>query len=89
MQGGRDKALHAGRSERNEKTKVLKVGNFYQDDSCIMTGNAGPPGTEGATILKPHYTYKVGETERDVTDVCAEYLALLQRLAADAKAAKL
>jgi hypothetical protein len=40
----------------------------------------------GATISKPQYVFDVDGTERPVTEVCAEYLTVLEQMVAKYKA---
>ena len=53
-----------------------------------MGSNIPGSGMGGASIFKPHYYFTLEGVERDVTEVCAEYLALLERMAAQFKADK-
>jgi hypothetical protein len=90
MQNDRNNALHQGQSKRTEKKKEVKIGPHYQDDAYTISGGTGIPGVhQPSTFQKSHYVYDIKGVEREVTEVCAAYLALLQRLAADARAAKL
>jgi hypothetical protein len=45
------------------------------------------PGMERAVAYRPTYNFTIGVTERKVTEACAAYLALLQRMVADFAAA--
>jgi hypothetical protein len=90
MQHDRDKVVHQGQSKRIEKKEEVKIGPHYQDDAYTMSGGTGIPGVhQPSTFKKSHYLYEINGVQRDVTAVCAEYLELLKRLAADARAAKL
>jgi hypothetical protein len=42
---------------------------------------------EPVVAYKPTYSFTIGGTERKVTEACAAYLELLQRMAADFAAA--
>jgi len=50
----------------------------------------GPPGVSPlATIQTPAYYFTIAGTERKATEACSKYLALLERMVADFKAAPL
>lgn len=93
MRKNRNAEVHGGGSRRDVKTDEIKVGvgGSYSDESgtlTVMGSNIPGSGMGGASIFKPHYYFTLEGVERDVTEVCAEYLALLQRMAARFKADK-
>jgi hypothetical protein len=74
------------------KTEEVKVGvgGSYSDDSGTLTSmgsNIPGSGMGGGVVYKPHYYFTIDDVERDVTEVCAEFLALLERMVAQFKAA--
>ena len=54
----------------------------HQVDGGMVT-ISGPPDMEPAVAYRPTYSFVIGGTERKVTEACAAYLALLQRMVAD------
>jgi hypothetical protein len=52
-----------------------------------MGSNIPGSGMGGGVVYKPHYYFTIDDVERDVTEVCAEFLALLERMVAQFKAA--
>jgi len=52
-----------------------------------MGSNIPGWGMGGGVVYKPHYYFTIDDVERDVTEVCAEFLALLERMVAQFKAA--
>jgi hypothetical protein len=76
--------VHEGGSRRNPTTGDINVGNFYSDQSGSLF-ISGPPSMSGATIQRPAYSFTIAELERKVTTVCAEYLALLERMVEEFK----
>jgi hypothetical protein len=93
MREDRNTELHEGQSVRETKTEQVAVGNFYQDDRSTITGTGGMiddgPQRAPLVINKQRYVYEIGGVERNVTKVCEAYLALLQKMAADARASNL
>ncbi|HEY6860961.1 MAG TPA: hypothetical protein VI358_14400 [Pseudolabrys sp.] len=82
--------VHSSGSRRDVKQDAIKVGvgGSYSDESgtlTVMGSNIPGSGMGGAVINKPHYYFTIDRVERDVTDVCADYLALLERMAAQFK----
>jgi hypothetical protein len=91
MREDRRHEVHLDGSRRDVKNDEIKVGvgGVYSDDSGTlysMGSNIPGSGMGGAFVRKPHYYFTVDGVERDVTEVCAEYLALLERMAAQFKA---
>jgi hypothetical protein len=62
----------------------LPMGTSQIDGGTIFI--RGPPGMEPAVAYRPTYSFTIGGAERNVTEACAEYLALLQRLVAQFRA---
>jgi hypothetical protein len=90
MQVDRVAEVHKGGSSRDVKNNAIKVGVgvVYSDGSgtlTVMGSNIPGSGMAGAVLTKPHYYFTIDGIERDVTKVCAEYLALLERMAAQFK----
>lgn len=93
MRKNRGAEVHGRGSSHNVKQDVIQVGvgGVYSDESgtlTVMGSNIPGSGIGGASIFKPHYYFTLEGVERDVTEVCAEYLALLERMAAQFKADK-
>jgi hypothetical protein len=80
----------AGHVSRSEQIKI-GVGGSYSDESGTLQVMGSPSplmGTNvGATISKTRYFFDVDGTERSVTEVCTEYLSVLERMVADFEAA--
>jgi hypothetical protein len=74
------------------KSQQIKVGSgsSYSDKSGKLEvwGSPSPlMGVDlGATISKPQYVFEIRGAERPVTEVCAEYLAMLQEMVGQFKA---
>ena len=79
--------FHLSGSTRGVKTEEINIaGGGYTDKSG--SGEVfGPPGMPPAYIIKPAYFFTITEVDRKATEACAEYLALLERMLADFKAA--
>jgi hypothetical protein len=92
MRTDRNQALHEGQSKRKTKTEQVPV-SPYQDGSSPVTGTGGMindgPQRASLPVNKRHYFYEIAGVEQDVTKVCAAYLASLQKMATDARAANL
>jgi hypothetical protein len=86
----RDTDIHGGGSCRIVKTKEIKVGGSYSDQSGTLKNWGSPSPLMGvdlrATISKPQYVFDVSGTERPVTEMCAEYLTVLEQMVAKFKA---
>jgi len=79
--------VHESGSGRNATLEYSAIpGNTYSDSSGVLTVFA-PPGTPLGTIGKPAYYFTIGGANKRVTEVCTDYLALLDRLVADFKVA--
>jgi hypothetical protein len=92
MQKDRNCEVHDVGSQRVTDSKEIKVGvgGSYSDKSgtLIVMGPPSPllgAGT-GVTISTPQYSFEIGGVKRRVTEVCAEYLDLLDQMIADYKA---
>jgi hypothetical protein len=79
--------VHESGSGRNATVEYSDIpGSTYSDDSGVLTVFA-PPGTPLGTIGKPAYYFTIGGANRRVTEACTDYLALLDRMVTDFKAA--
>ena len=82
---------HSG-SRRGVESKEIKIGlgGSYSDKSGTLTVMGSPGvllGTDtGATISMPQYSFDTRGAKRRVTEVCAEYLKLLEQMVAEYKA---
>ena len=76
---------HSGSSRSQKSAKTEIFGDSYSDASGTLNVIA-PPGTPPSVIFKNAYYFIVAGTERQVTEVCAEYLALLNRMLTTVKA---
>jgi hypothetical protein len=82
---------HSG-SQRSVESKEIKVsvGGSYSDKSGSLTVMGSPSillGIDtGATISMPQYSFDICGVKRRVTEVCAEYLNLLEQMVAHYKA---
>ena len=89
----RDNEVHGSGSGLIKKTKEIKVGlgSSYSDKSGTLWSFGSPGPLIGAdtraTISKPQYFFDIDGIERPVTEVCAEYLALLEHMVAQYKTA--
>jgi hypothetical protein len=63
----------------------LPIGTHYLNGGMVII--SGPPGMEPAVAYRPTYSFTIGGIERRVTEACAAYLTLLQRMVADFAAA--
>jgi hypothetical protein len=92
MHARRATDFHESGSGRIVKTKEIKVGvgGSYSDKSGTLEVMGSPSplmgDDHGATISKPQYVFDVDGTERPVTEVCAEYLTVLEQMVAKYKA---
>jgi hypothetical protein len=79
----RNREVHGEGSKRIVRTKELKVRD-YSDSSGTVSATGSPMPLIGSdtrtTIRIPQYVFNIGGTERPVTEVCAEYLALLVQM---------
>jgi hypothetical protein len=87
MREDRKQEVHGSGSSRTVKTEQIKVGvgSVHSDRSgtvaAIGSRWAGP-----VVIYKPTYNITIAGTGRKATEVCGEYLALLERMVAAFKA---
>jgi hypothetical protein len=92
MHNIRASEVHARGSGRSAKSEQIKVGigGSYSDKSGTLEIMGSPSplmgGDMGATISKPLYIFNVFGTERPVTEVCNEYLTLLDQMVAQYEA---
>ena len=93
MHENRNSEVHDSGPERivEQKTIKIPVGGTYSDKSGTVTVMGSPSVLIGAdtttTISIPEYFFNVGGQKRCVTDACADYLRLLEKMVADFKAA--
>jgi hypothetical protein len=91
MREDRNDEVHHGGSRRVVDPKEIKigVGGSYTDESGTLTvmGSPGPliGADTSATITTPQYFFHIGGAKRLVTEVCAEYLRLLEQMVAHYK----
>jgi hypothetical protein len=91
MREDRNLEVHDRGSRRIIEEKTIKVGtgSSYSDKSGTLEVFGSPSPLMGAdtgsTISMPQYIFEVGGFKRPVTDVCAEYLSLLEQMFADYK----
>jgi hypothetical protein len=93
MHDRRDDEVHergAGHIVKDEQIKI-GVGGSYGDPGGPTLEVMGSPtplmgDSAGAIVTKPRYIFEIDGTEQPVTEVCAEYLAVLDRLVADFEA---
>jgi hypothetical protein len=88
----RNSEVHDTGSQRIVEPKQIKVavGGTYSDKSGTVTAMGSPSVLLGAdtgiTISTPQYFFDMGGVKRRVTEVCAEYLNLLEQMFAHYKA---
>jgi hypothetical protein len=91
MHEDRIREVHKRGSRRIVEEKNIKVGTggSYSDKSGTLVVMGSPSVLTGvntwATISMPRYVFEIGGVKRLVTDVCAEYLTLLEQMFADYK----
>jgi hypothetical protein len=92
MHAKRRVEVHESGSGRIVKSAQIKIGSgsSYSDKSGTLEvwGSPSPlMGVDlGATISKPRYVFDKCGTERPVTEVCAEYLTVLEQMVVKYKA---
>jgi hypothetical protein len=92
MQEDRNCEVHDRGSHRVVGTKEIKVGvgGTYSDKSGTLTAMGSPSvllgADTGVTIYAPQYSFDMFGVKRPVTEVCAEYLHLLEQMVAHYKA---
>jgi hypothetical protein len=78
--------VHESGSSRTSKSEGIEVFGSHRDESGTLEvfGIPTPLGGSGlrATIYKPSYTFTIDGNERKATEVCSEYLALLEQMIA-------
>ena len=91
MREDRNREVHDSGSRRVVEQKEIRipVGGSYTDKSGTATVMGSPSVLIGAdtaaTISTPQYFFNIDGEKRLVTEVCAEYLSLLEQMAADYK----
>jgi hypothetical protein len=86
--------VHRSGSDRIERTKEIKVGvgSSYSDKSGTLSvfGSPGPliGADTRAAISMPRYFFSMSGKDRYVTEVCAEYLTVLEQMVAQFKSDK-
>jgi hypothetical protein len=82
----RDSEIHESASNRitQDKEIELGIGESYSDPSGVLTMFASPSPllatNVAGTMPMPRYVYVFAETERPVTEVCAECLEFLTQM---------
>ncbi len=78
MNSERVSEVHRTGSTRDRQNVVIPIRHSYRDESGSVS-LAAPPGLEKnpASVFKPVYFFKVDGIERNVLDVCKEYIDLL------------
>jgi hypothetical protein len=88
MVDDRNVEVHESGSTRGVKTEEIKIAGSYSDKSGTLEVSGGIPGMPShAHIIKPSYFFTIDGVDRKATEACAEYLALLERMLAEFKAA--
>jgi hypothetical protein len=84
----RDVEVHEGGSSPPvEKTENRELGPGVHSFASATHTVAGPPGVFPLAIVPgPVWCFTIDGTERNATEACGEYLALLERMVADFKA---
>jgi hypothetical protein len=80
MVDDRDVEVHEKGSTRTVGQEGVKFGDgtHHIEGGTVMI--AGPPGMEPAVTYRPSYSYTISGSNREVTEACAEHLALLRRM---------
>ena len=91
MVDDRNVEVHESGSSRGVKDERIKIPGTYSDPSGTVTVSGPPPvlgaGPQEAFIIKSAYYFTMDGVDRKATEACAEYLALLERMVAEFKAA--
>jgi hypothetical protein len=83
MVDDRNVEVHESGSSRVTKTENRELGPGTHSFASGTMDVIGPPGIAPLAIIQtPAYHFTIEGTERNVTDACEEYLALLQRMVA-------
>jgi len=82
MRKDRVDEVHDSGSSRDVRQEgvPLPIGEHRIGGSIITI--TGPPDMEPSVVYRPTYSFTIGGAERKVTEACAAYLALLQRMVA-------
>jgi hypothetical protein len=83
MRKDRNREVHGDGSKRIVRIKELKVRDYSDSSGTVSTMGSPVPliGSDTRTTIRiPQYVFNIGGTERPVTEVCAEYLALLVQM---------
>ena len=93
MREDRRREIHTyGGSRRGVESKEIKVGvgGSYSDKSGTLTVMGSPSAVlgidTGATVSMPQYFFDICGVKRRATEVCAEYLNLLEKMLATYRA---
>jgi hypothetical protein len=92
MQVDRNCEVHDRGSHRVVGTKEIKVGvgSSYSDKSGTLTAMGSPSvllgADTGVTIYVPQHFFDISGVKRPATEVCAEYLHLLEQMVVHYKA---
>jgi len=90
MREDRKHEVHRSGSSRKAGTENRELGPGTHKLASGTMEVFGPPGVSPlATIQTPAYYFTIAGTERKATEACSKYLALLERMVADFKAAPL
>ncbi len=80
---------HGSGTRRIVKIKEFKVGDYSDSSGTLHTMGSPSPliGHDTRTTIRmPEYFFNIAGAERPVTEVCAEYLALLTQMVDQYKA---
>jgi hypothetical protein len=81
MREDRVAEVHGSGSSRSVKTEDRELGAGTYKFASGTEDVVGPPGVHPLAIISvPAYSFTIAGTERKATDVCAEYLTLLERM---------
>lgn len=82
MVDDRNDEVHERGSSRSvaQESVEFAVGAHHIDGAVMDV--TGPPGMPPAVVYKPTYRFTIGGVERNATEACATYLALLQGMVA-------
>jgi hypothetical protein len=86
MRKDRVDEVHDSGSSRDvgQEGVPLPIGTHHIEGGIITI--SGPPGMEPAIAYRPTYSFTIGGAERKVTEACAAYLTLLQRMVTQCEA---
>jgi hypothetical protein len=86
MRKDRVDEVHDSGSSRDvgQEGVPFPIGTHHVDGGIVTI--SGPPGMEPSVAYRPTYSFTIDRAERKVTEACAAYLALLQRMVAQCEA---